>query len=398
MDIRQRGPFYRLEGRIRGQRVRLSLRTKSRDHATSIRKRVEEVLAEGNESKAWEQLSNVLPRPAFQKLASLTGYIEPGPQVKPEAPTWEMLLALHNAHCEQRIARNEMRASSKRRNDIALREFSAFLSEHGVSRLKDIKSPLIEEWKAWRRDRADKTKQFRNGVGLIGDISAVHRVFQYGMTLESDWVVKNPVKTVRRKGGEPNPYTEAEIEAMFKEAGEHRFTLLVLLHTGLRAGDAVALRWEQVNLKERFIDIQTGKCSTRAWIPLGPEFHFALESEFERRNALAEETVLLNSQHRPMSSGKYLQERIVSRIGKRAGVKKPKVHRFRHTFISKRVTAGASYADVGRMVGDSAATIEKFYAKFSAEWQQRLRRFVDEKPETVGTLRAHSTLPRVGVN
>ena len=115
-------------------------------------------------------------------------------------------------------------------------------------------------------------------------------------------------------------------------------------------------------------------------------------------NALAEETVLLNSQHRPMSSGKYLQERIVSRIGKRAGVKKPKVHRFRHTFISKRVTAGASYADVGRMVGDSAATIEKFYAKFSPEWQQRLRRFVDEKPEIVGTLRAHSTLPRVGVN
>ena len=392
MDIRQRGPFYRLEGRIRGQRVRLSLRTKSRDHATSIRKRVEEVLAEGNESKAWEQLSNVLPRPAFQKLASLTGYTEPGSQVKPEATTWEILLALYNAHCEQRIARNEMRASSKKRNDISLREFSVFLSEQGITKLRDVKSPVIEQWKAWRIKRINQTKQARNGAGLIGDIEAVHRVFQFGMRLESDWVIKNPVRTVRRKGGEPNPYTEEELQAMFENAGEHRFTLLVLLHTGLRAGDSVKLRWEQVNFGGGFIDLQTEKCSTQAWIPLSPELLFALQSEWQRRKALPGETVLLNQWHRPMAAGKYLQDRVVRIIGERAGVRGAKAHRFRHTFISKKVASGAGYADVGRMVGDSAATIEKYYAKFSGVWKNRLKQFADADfiPQVDGTLRAHS--------
>ena len=92
-----------------------------------------------------------------------------------------------------------------------------------------------------------------------------------------------------------------------------------------------------------------------------------------------------------MSSGKYLQGRVVRVIGERAGVSGAKVHRFRHSFISKKVASGASYADVGRMVGDSAATIEKYYAKFSGAWKRRLKQFADADfiPPVDGTIRAH---------
>ncbi len=389
LDVSKRGNRYRLIGNCEGVRLRLSLGTPSYEQAIKLKSRIATALVEGTDHAEWPELANLLPPASFQSLAALVGYEEKPKQVE---PTWEMLLGLYNANTEQRIARNEMRASSKKRNDISLREFSVFLSEQGITKLRDVKSPVIEQWKAWRIKRINQTKQARNGAGLIGDIEAVHRVFQFGMRLESDWVIKNPVRTVRRKRGEPNPYTEEELQAMFENAGEHRFTLLVLLHTGLRAGDAVKLRWEQVNFGGGFIDLQTEKCSTQAWIPLSPELLFALQSEWQRRKALPGETVLLNQWHRPMAAGKYLQDRVVRIIGERAGVRGAKAHRFRHTFISKKVASGAGYADVGRMVGDSAATIEKYYAKFSGAWKNRLKQFADADfiPQVDGTLRAHS--------
>jgi integrase len=389
LDIGKRRNRYRLVGQYAGTRLRLSLGTPNYEQANKLKSRIATALVEGTNHAEWPELAKLLPPASFQSLAALVGYEEKPKQIE---PTWEMLVGLYNANTEQRIARNEMRASSKKRNDISLREFSMFLSEQGITKLRDIKSPVIERWKAWRIDRINRTKQSRNGAGLIGDIEAVHRVFQFGMRLESDWVVKNPVRTVRRMRGEPNPYTEEELQAMFEHAAENRFTLLVLLHTGLRAGDAVKLRWEQVNFEGGFIDLQTQKCSTQAWIPLSPELLFAVQSEWQRRKALPGETVLLNQWHRPMSSGKYLQDRVVKVVGGRAGVGKPKVHRFRHTFISKKVGGGASYADVGRMVGDSAATIEKYYAKFSGAWKNRLKKYADSDfiPPVAGTIRAHS--------
>ena len=387
LDLGKRGNRYRLIGNCGGVRLRLSLGTPSYEQAIKLKSRIATALVEGTDHAEWPELAKLLPPASFQSLAALVGYEEKPRQIE---PTWEMLLGLYNANTDQRIARNEMRASSKKRNDISLREFSVFLSEQGLTKLREIKSPVIEEWKAWRIKRINQTKQARNGAGLIGDIEAVHRVFQFGMRLESDWVIKNPVRTVRRKRGEPNPYTEEELQAMFENAGEHRFTLLVLLHTGLRAGDTVKLRWEQVNFGGGFIDLQTEKCSTQAWIPLSPELLFALQSEWQRRKALPGETVLLNQWHRPMAAGKYLQDRVVKMIGGRAGVSGAKAHRFRHTFISKKVASGASYADVGRMVGDSAATIEKYYAKFSGAWKNRLKQFADADfiPPVAGTIRA----------
>lgn len=69
-------------------------------------------------------------------------------------------------------------------------------------------------------------------------------------------------------------------------------------------------------------------------------------------------------------------------------MKDARTHRYRHTFITDKLANGGSYADVGRMVGDSAATIEKHYAEFSREWQERLRRFVEEPQPVHGQERA----------
>ncbi len=94
-----------------------------------------------------------------------------------------------------------------------------------------------------------------------------------------------------------------------------------------------------------------------------------------------------------MSSARYLQDRVVKMIGERAGVKTPKTHRFRHTFISKKVAGGATFEDVAKMVGDKATTVEDYYAKFSPAWKNRLKQYADSDfiPTQVdGTIRAHS--------
>jgi integrase len=389
LGIRKRGKVYQLEGRVAGKRVRLSLDTGSEDSAKLLKNKIDLAITEGKDSKTWQEVKLLLPAATFQRLCSLVG-VTPRSQ---HFPTWDMLLAAFNADQERRVLSGDLKTSSKRRYDGSLREFSAFLREKNISELSEIKAPLIAEWKAWRLKRIlARKKGHSKAVSMIHDTAAVHQVFNFGLRLDCDWVIKNPVRSEKVRTGEPNPYTEQELERLAGATNPHEvFIHKFLLGTGLRPGDACALRWGQVNLKDRCIAVDTAKRGTLAWVPLGPETHFMLETEKLSRAARDDQHVLLDRRGKPFTTKSLL--RLVQRLAKRAEVERPKTHRYRHTFISRMVASGANYADVGRMVGDTSATVEKHYAKFSPEWQQRLRRFVEDRDDMVGTHQPHRPQP-----
>jgi integrase len=63
--------------------------------------------------------------------------------------------------------------------------------------------------------------------------------------------------------------------------------------------------------------------------------------------------------------------RTMSAVFKQAGVKGAHPHRFRHTLASELLGKGGTLGEVAAILGDSAATISRYYAKWTPEYQDR---------------------------
>ena len=375
MTIRKRGKVYRAEGFVGGKRIRISLGTRDADAARRSLNRIERALSEGAESPLWPELRTVLPPGAFSTLAALVGWLE---QVEEPQPTWAELSTAFECEMERRMALGKFAASTAERYRQTVREFTAFLAERSISKLKDITRPLVEAFKVWRVGRIRKKKYARGATSISLDAAVLHRMFAYA--LETEMVPKNPVRMEGKPGAEPTrgaqPFTGDELKKMRLHTCNDLLAFLLLRHTGLRGSDAVQLTWAEIHFDRREIERLTQKRRKLVVLPIHTELLFALEAEYARRNPQLHERVLLN----PITGKPLRRSRLYARflaLGTRAGVAHAHPHRFRDTFAVDLLCAGAGVYDVARMLGDTVETVEKHYAPFVPALRERVRRIME---------------------
>lgn len=63
--------------------------------------------------------------------------------------------------------------------------------------------------------------------------------------------------------------------------------------------------------------------------------------------------------------------RTLAAVLKRSGVERAHPHRFRHTLASELLGKGGTLEVVAAILGDSPATIRRYYAKWTPEYQSR---------------------------
>lgn len=63
--------------------------------------------------------------------------------------------------------------------------------------------------------------------------------------------------------------------------------------------------------------------------------------------------------------------RTLHAVFERSGVKGGHPHRFRHTLASELLGKGGEIGEVAAILGDTAATITRYYAKWTPEYQDR---------------------------
>lgn len=397
LRVKKRGSTYRLEGRIgdrarRGsgerERLRLSLGTANGDAAQICLSKIERALAEGSTSPLWKELGNLLPPETFAKLAAVVSY-----QPMAEAPrhTWEELESKFKAWMTQRVALDKLRDSTRTRYEQTCKAFGEFLKSRAISGLEEIIRVVIEDFKAWQLARATKKNFSRGGRGVVLDAAILHRIFGYA--IECEMLLKNPVRLEGRPGDAAEhgaqPFKAAQLTKLRAAAGRDLFSFLLLHWTGLRASDAVGLRWGEIDWETREINRLTQKRRKRVILPIHQELHFALEVERDRRNPQPEDRVLVNSETNGPLTRKGLYLRMLA-IGRRAEVLDAHPHRYRDTFAVDLLARGASPYDVAKLLGDTVETVEKHYAPFVRELRERARRIMEtgEGLEITGTQQA----------
>jgi integrase len=184
-------------------------------------------------------------------------------------------------------------------------------------------------------------------------------------------------------------FTEDEVQKLLAAAGtgdaersDERVLIGLLCFTGMRPGEAFALRWQDVDLTAGAATIaRTWDCRGKTFT--APKTHAGtrtvalsgwlvkeLEEHRQRTGAEPDALIFATATGGPMNPSNVRRD-IWTKLVKRAGVRSLDMYSLRHTFASLGRTAGESAFNVARMMGHAKSTlVDQVYSK--AAWRASL--------------------------
>jgi len=257
----------------------------------------------------------------------------------------------------------------------------------GSRDLRELREPDLLEFVRVKLDAGRAPKTIRNALAVL------RRVLYL---LERDGLVaRNPAARIgelmrrvdRRVGTETNlvdSWTPEEVEILLGVAQEHepRFhpALAVLFYTGVRRGELLGMKWEDVDFERRRLHVRRAFVRGRITLPKsGRGRHVAMASALgsllldvlalRRREALAlgwaetPEWVFPSQTGTPIDQDNF--ERSWRRVRRRAqalGVRPLRLHCARHTWASLALASGKSVRWVADQLGhaDPALTLRVY--------------------------------------
>lgn len=205
-------------------------------------------------------------------------------------------------------------------------------------------------------------------------LAALSSVLTYAVR---EWMVlpSNPVSRVRRRpesAGRMRILSEKERHALVQACRDCnrpnlKALVTVAVCTGMRRGEILGLRWEDIDRERGLARLRHTKNGTERTVPLaGP----ALEALSAQPRNLADTRVFWAMPCFP--------ERAWQQVCRTAGLDDLRFHDLRHTAASYLAMTGASLAELADILGHRTLAMVKRYAHFTAEHRSEVvNRMVD---------------------
>jgi len=265
------------------------------------------------------------------------------------------------------------------------RQFLLCLAETGREpAVEAVDRQTIRQYVAWLRRRGlTVTSVCRRRASL----RSFWRFLRDNGYTERDPFVR--VSIPKRARSLPVCLSAQEAEALLCAAGRHpsvlrafrdTAVLSVMLFTGLRRAELLALRLPDVDLTEGTLRVEHGKGDKTRLIPLGERPLSALRDWLEFRSECGHDFLFLSSDRRPL--GRRALMGLLRKALLRAGIDRPGVvlHSLRHTAATLLLQGGCDLASVQRLLGHSSLTTTGLYLQVTLH---DLRRAVARHPLAV---------------
>jgi integrase/recombinase XerD len=150
-----------------------------------------------------------------------------------------------------------------------------------------------------------------------------------------------------------------------KQGIRDRCIVLLLYHTGLRAGELAAIRLDDLTLSERSgqVKVRRGKGNKARRVPLNSEARTAIRDYLHVRPVSDVQQLLVGQRGEPLSAHAIYDA--VVKYGRLAGLEEVTPHTLRHTFAHTLVAAGTPLSDVADLLGHSSLDTTRIYTKAS---------------------------------
>jgi integrase len=211
----------------------------------------------------------------------------------------------------------------------------------------------------------------------------------FNKALDDEVIAANPTtklgKIIKRKDKKAsiNPLSTEELRILFETVlerfPEHYPLFLLLARTGMRIGEALAVKWEDVDFRSRFIDVKRSIVRGKISTPKSGKFRrvdmslqltevfkaHRLESKkkgFSLGLGDAPEFVFTNEKGRLIDKDNW-RRRIFNKALEKAELRRVRIHDLRHTYATLRINKGDSIADVSKQLGHHSVklTLDIYY-------------------------------------
>lgn len=262
--------------------------------------------------------------------------------------------------------------------DILKNHIEAVFSNQRITDITrgDVKAFLLDKLNAGYAQST--VAHLRNCLSGIFNIALDHEIIQ-----------GNPSKqlNISLKAGDRkkdiNPLSADELKVLLDTVAEHfpdHYTLFLLLaRTGMRIGEALALKWGDIDFNGRFIEvsqsfvrgrISTPKNGKSRSVDMSRQLTAALKAEMlnSKKKGLAlgmgemPETVFTNHKSNMIDKDIW-RRRVYNKALQKAGLRKIRIHDLRHTYATLRISKGDNIADVSKQLGHHSVkfTMDVYY-------------------------------------
>jgi integrase len=196
--------------------------------------------------------------------------------------------------------------------------------------------------------------------------------------VEYEVIPQNPARNLGNKIGRKkdhkediNPLTRDEckllLDAVKVHFSEYYTLFLLLIRTGMRVGEALALQTGDIDFNARFITVSRGLSRGRVETPksgksrrvdMTPQLADALKAQMAENNKKGMKLGLGGSPEYLFTNEKggfidlnNWRRRVFNKVLKKAGLRKIRVHDLRHSYATIRISKGDSILDVSNQLG-----------------------------------------------
>ncbi len=368
-------PFH-VDGKHHGERVRRSLKTRSRQTAdrnlSELVRRLDverDKRGDADSGTARSVPTEKTLKEAVERFLSGKGTIQPDGSYHGD------------------VERNTFRKYS-----TSLTLLSCFCDERGISVLADVGVDALEDFRQTRK------------IGLVTwKVERQTLVTFFGYCVRRKWITTNPARELESprnlKPNEVVPYTlqeEALILAACDQIGGGKYNrsgakyeqrraramVLLLRNTALRISDVATFPKDAVSCDANGntwrVRLRTQKSGEPVFLPIPEALKLALDAVPLPRNAAQDCAFYFWNGHTSRRAVVGIAERTLSAVFKKSAVKDAHAHRYRHTLATRLLAQGATFEQVADILGNSPAVVRKHYGKWAKGRQDNIDRLMFE--------------------
>jgi integrase len=246
---------------------------------------------------------------------------------------------------------NGRQKSAKNRGYIA----SQLLERFGNLPLRSFNTMLVEQLQTELMDRKLKNSSCNTVIGVLKRMFT--KAVEWEMVEEEVLKRIRKVKPLRDDSKRMRYLSREECQALISACGTHLVPIIVTaLNTGMRKGEILSLKWDNVDFRHGFILLDRTKNGERREVPINDTVRRTLTSLTRRLD-------IPYVFYDPITGKKYDDvKRSFKTACKKAGITDFHFHDLRHTFASQLVMGGVDLTTVSRLLGHKSLTMTLRYS------------------------------------
>ncbi len=230
--------------------------------------------------------------------------------------------------------------------------------------VRSFTTKVVEQFQSGLLETGKKPATINRYLAILKH--CIHKGYQWELAPEDIFKKISRVKLLPENNKRLRYLSTEEIDKLIQACSPHLKPIVITaLNTGMRKGEILSLKWEQVDLKHGFILLDKTKNGDRREIPTNQTLRDTLL-------ALPRRIDIPYVFYDPETGKPYQNvKRSFATACKRAGIRDFHFHDLRHTFASHLVMAGVDLTTVSRLLGHKSITMTLRYSHLAPEHMSR---------------------------